>query len=68
MFPTNVCFEKYNLKDRLPSLFKRYDEANLPHLYACSGTKHACHLIRSQYILRKLEERVYKDTLKKFDR
>ena len=22
MFPTNVCFEKYNLKDRSPTLFK----------------------------------------------
>ena len=25
MFPTNVCFGKYNLKDRSPCVFKRYD-------------------------------------------
>lgn len=33
MFPTNVCFKKYNLKDRLQCLFNRYGEPNLPHLY-----------------------------------
>ena len=31
MFPTHVCFEKYNEKDRSPGLFKRYDEPNLSH-------------------------------------
>ena len=31
MFPTHVCFEKYNEKDRSPDLFKRYEEPNLSH-------------------------------------
>ena len=29
--------KKYNLKDRSPCLFKKYDEQNLP-THACSGT------------------------------
>ena len=32
MFPTKVCFEKYNETDSSPFLFKRYDDPNLPYL------------------------------------
>ena len=32
MFPTNICFEKYNKKDKSSCLFKRYKGPNLSHL------------------------------------
>ena len=60
MFFTSVFVEKYNKKDRSPSLFKRFNRPNLPHLRLCWR-----HFIGSRYILRRLEARVFKETPEK---
>ena len=74
MFPTNVCFEKYNLKDRSPTLFKIWWAKLTPPMPALALNMHTIWSDHRKFwnfeiwnfeILLKL--RVYKDTLKKFD-
>ena len=57
MFPNNVCFEKYNLKDRSPTLFKIWWAKLTPPMPALALNMHTIWL----------DQMVYKDTLKKFD-
>ena len=63
MFFTSVFVEKYNKKDRSPSLFKRFNRPNLPHLRL-----YWRHFIGSRYILLRLEEVFLKKHQKKLDR
>ena len=60
MFFTSVFVEKYNKKDRSPSLFKRFNRPNLPHLRL-----YWRHFIGSRYILLRLEASVFKETPEK---
>ena len=64
MFPTNVCFENYNKKDRsLTMCFFGAVMGQTCPIYACTGTYHAHHFFGSWYILLQLKARVFKATL-----
>ena len=50
----SVCVEKYDKKERLPCLWKRYDFQTHP-IHACTGINHTRHFISSRFILQQLE-------------